>query len=100
MLHADGHDDLPGRELLAIGEGELEAASLPDHSRNENLLDFQVEFGLKPLAVADKVLQRYRESVAFVGAARGLAEGLKRMCGLGIGKVRGEALGLQEHPLR
>ena len=33
MLHADGHDHLAGRELLAVGQGERESAGPPESGR-------------------------------------------------------------------
>ena len=100
MLDADGQDDPACQELLVVTKGKLEPVSSFEHAGDEDLLDLQVQVGLEPLAVVDEILQRYRQPIALIRMARRLAEGLQRVGARGVGEVRGEALGLQVHPLR
>ena len=80
MLDTRGHHHLAGPHSLGAAQGELKPVRPGGNIADEDFFEVGQELRAEPLTVLDKGAQRYRQAIAGVRLAGGLAELLQRVC--------------------
>src|SRR5258708_34201159 len=91
VLDAGGNHDLPGSDLLAGGQAELELAASPGNVGDQHLLQVRDKLGLEPAAIRDEGVPRYGQAVTGIRAAGRGAEGRQRMRAGVMSRGRGQS---------